>query len=132
MTSTDREILLDISGRLVRIESRLEGVELRLERVESRLDGLESRVVGVESRLDGVESRMVVMEHHNDIAMSKIEGVQSSVNWVFAGISILLGISTVFLAMMQMMSNRKDTGNNGLTLSDVIALLRYSRKDDEG
>ncbi len=43
MQSTDREILLEISGRLMRIERRQDSADNRLSAIESRLDKIEQR-----------------------------------------------------------------------------------------
>ena len=52
MTSTDREILLEINGRIMRMESRLENVESRLERVESGLAQTNERLSVLEGKFD--------------------------------------------------------------------------------
>ena len=44
MQSTDREILLEINGRLIRLESRMDKLESRMDKLESRMDKLESRM----------------------------------------------------------------------------------------
>lgn len=43
MQSSDREILLDIQGQLVKIDTRLNVLESRMEHLEQRLDMLEKR-----------------------------------------------------------------------------------------
>ncbi|MBQ4432480.1 MAG: hypothetical protein II877_13330 [Synergistaceae bacterium] len=50
MTSTDREILIEISGRLVRIEQRLD-------RVETGQGVLQANQVELSHRLDVIEAR---------------------------------------------------------------------------
>ena len=95
MTSTDREILLEINGRIMRMESRLENVESRVEVIERRLD----------------------------IQGTKLEDLQTSVYWVFAGIGILLAISTIFLALMPFMRREE----KGVSLSEVIAMINLMR-----
>ena len=55
MVSTDREILIEINGRLIRLESRMD-------KFESRMDKLESRVGVIEEKLIGIDKRLAVME----------------------------------------------------------------------
>lgn len=76
MDSTDREILLDISGRLVRIESRVE-------RVETRLDGLESRVA--------------VMENELRLQSARTDWMQTTIYWGFA----IIGVICAFVPLLR-------------------------------
>lgn len=100
MTSSDREILIEISGRLVRMESRMDKLETRMEVIERRLDIIETRV----------------------------EGLQTSVYWIFAGISVVIGISTMFLSVLPNL--RREEKEKGATLSDMIALIKFGRDYD--
>ena len=59
MVSTDRELLLEINGRL--------------ERIELRLGSLEGRVSSIETRAGKLEEHMTVLEHNQDITNSRLE-----------------------------------------------------------
>lgn len=52
MTSTDREILIEINGRLMRLETRVDRIESRLERVESGLMQTNERLASLKGKLD--------------------------------------------------------------------------------
>ena len=97
MQSTDREILLEINGRLIRLESRMDKLESRVDVIERRLDRLETRT----------------------------EDLQTSVYWIFAGISVVIGISTMFLALLPILR-----GDKGATISDMIALINYGHNQE--
>ena len=43
MQSSDREILIDIQGQLVKINTRLDRLESRMDKLEQRVDKLETR-----------------------------------------------------------------------------------------
>ena len=58
MTSSDREILLQINGRL--------------DHIGLRLDSLEGRVSSIEARVGKIEERMTVLEHNQDITNSRL------------------------------------------------------------
>ena len=52
MTSTDREILLEINGRLMRLETRVGKIESRVERVESGFIHMDKRLSVIEGKFD--------------------------------------------------------------------------------
>ncbi len=52
MTSTDREILIEINGRLMRLETRVGKIELRMERVESGIIQMDKRLSVIEGKFD--------------------------------------------------------------------------------
>lgn len=91
MESSDREILLEINGRVMKLESRVEKLETRAGVIEQRLDRIETRA---------------------DVLLT-------SVYWIFAGLSLVIGLSTVFITL----ANR----DKGASISDVIALMNWTQ-----
>lgn len=65
-----KEILQQILGELINVNTRLGGVESRLDSIESRLGNVESRLDSVESRLGNVESRL-------DSVETRLDGVET-------------------------------------------------------
>lgn len=69
MQSTDREILLEINGRLKSIERRQDSADNRLSVIESRLDKIESRMGVIVNELIQMDTRQSVMEGKFDVML---------------------------------------------------------------
>ncbi len=72
--STD---IRELTGRMDRVETKLDQVDGRLERVEGRLDRVEGRLDRVESKLEQVDGRLdrvEVLVEDNGRRLNRIEG----------------------------------------------------------
>ena len=86
MTSTDREILLEINGRIMRMESRLENVESRVEGIERRLD-----IQG--TKLEDLQTSVYCVEGKFDIALW-------SGGICFAVIAAMITFASIYVPML--------------------------------
>lgn len=89
MESTDRELLLEINGRLVRIETRLDNLEVRV-------SALEERMTRQEIRMDTFETEL---RHTND----KIDWMQTTIYWGFA----ILGVAAAYVPLFRREKNEQ-------------------------
>ena len=85
MTSSDRDILISINGRLERIE-------LRLDRVEQRLDRVEQRLTAVEQKVEALTVKQDIL--------------QTSVYWGFAVMGLIFAFVGIFVPSITAMFTR--------------------------
>lgn len=60
MVSTDREILLEINGRLIGLESRMDKFESRVGVIEEKLTGIDKRLAVTESQISMLSWAMAI------------------------------------------------------------------------
>ena len=62
MQSEHKQLASKIDAHAVRLDSRIDGLELKIDahamRLDSRIDGLEERMDGFDKRMDGFDKRM--------------------------------------------------------------------------
>lgn len=90
MQSADREILLEISGRLMRIERRQDSADQRLSAIESRMDKIESRMEVIVNGLIQMDKRQSVMEGKFDVML-----------WAIALGFVLLSVLVTYMVLRQ-------------------------------
>ena len=79
MVSNDREILLEISGKLSKIELRLDSIESRVGNLESGVEKLDARVEKLESGVGNLESQVgsiAAAQNRMAVSIDKIESNQ--------------------------------------------------------
>ena len=96
MLSSDREILIDIQGQLVKINTRLD-------RIESRMDKLETCMGRLEDRMTLLEHDMITL--------------QTSVYWGLATIGIFLAGITIIPSVISLFRKPEPKSNDKIELT---------------
>jgi len=65
-----------IETQLVRIDGRLDSLDMHVEHIDTRLVAVESRLVTVDSRLDAVESRLGSLETKVESVDGRLDSLQ--------------------------------------------------------
>ena len=105
MTSSDREILIAIDGKVTALGERL--------------DHLEARVAAVERR---IETLSIEVQHNTD----RIDWVQTTVYWGFAMIAFIVGAIPIVQGR-----NHDQSPHGGLSFRDVKDIIKSELRERE-
>lgn len=106
MTSSDREILIAIDGKVTVLGERV--------------DRLEARVAAVER---GVEALSIELRHTND----RIDWMQTTIYWGFALLAFLVGAIPIVQGR-----NHDTSEHGGLSYRDVKDIIKAELRDRTG
>jgi archaellum component FlaC len=84
-----------IDVRLNRMDARLDGIDARLDRMDARLDGIDVRLDRMDARLDGIDARLDRMDARFDGIDARLDRMEGDIQELKAGLEEVKDVAQV-------------------------------------